>query len=360
MVNSRAQDERNSKELKTLSQSPGNRYCMDCGDAGPTYTNVTVFTFVCERCSKLLAELGHRVKSIDFATFTDDEMDCLREIGNRVGRSVWLGKWSPGIYLQPDKHDTAGTKEFMRLKYIEKKWHSPEAEPEISFSGSGFQQQTSRPRSFTDFVTGKARLDTDANSANSKGSKRRTWYDGITNMLGSGSTYVQVGGAEQGDNIDQGDSFDSLDGNGPRLEVPSSASSHYQHQSHQHHDQQQPARANAKFVASVPDHFKGPDGNYRYNVKISFPDGSGKTLVKTYEEFYSFHCAMLDAFPLEAGEADPNHPRQIPYLPGKKLFFTAAAAAKRMKELDAYLTDVANVPSHIQSWGPFRQFFNLP
>ena len=52
---SAAEAEQRAKELKAVQASdPANKVCMDCGQRGPTYLNMTVGSFVCTKCSGML------------------------------------------------------------------------------------------------------------------------------------------------------------------------------------------------------------------------------------------------------------------------------------------------------------------
>ena len=47
-------DEKHLKILRELATQPSNRTCIDCGQRGPTYINVTIGSFVCTSCSGIL------------------------------------------------------------------------------------------------------------------------------------------------------------------------------------------------------------------------------------------------------------------------------------------------------------------
>ncbi len=85
-TNKKKIEERTMKLLRDLAQLSFNKQCCDCHQRGPTYVNVTMGTFVCTSCSGILRGLNppHRVKSINMATFTPDEVDFVRAHGNHV------------------------------------------------------------------------------------------------------------------------------------------------------------------------------------------------------------------------------------------------------------------------------------
>jgi Arf-GAP domain and FG repeats-containing protein 1 len=57
----------------------------------------------------------HRVKSISMATFTQEEIDFIRQHGNDSCAKTWLGLWDP---KRPNKQDH---REFMVDKYERKR-----------------------------------------------------------------------------------------------------------------------------------------------------------------------------------------------------------------------------------------------
>ncbi|XP_014216002.1 arf-GAP domain and FG repeat-containing protein 1 [Copidosoma floridanum] len=117
------QDEKNLKTLRQLVSQPGNKECFDCQQRGPTYVNMTIGSFVCTTCSGMLRGLTppHRVKSISMATFTQEEIDFLKERGNEFCRAIWLG-----LMPQSTSHsnkDEQKMKDFMSAKYELKRYY---------------------------------------------------------------------------------------------------------------------------------------------------------------------------------------------------------------------------------------------
>ena len=86
--NTKAQDDKNQKILAGLLAQPDNKKCMDCKEKGPIYAVTTFGTFVCQNCSGIHREFGHRVKSRSLASFTPQEMQLLENMGNGV--SIFL------------------------------------------------------------------------------------------------------------------------------------------------------------------------------------------------------------------------------------------------------------------------------
>ncbi|XP_029168718.1 arf-GAP domain and FG repeat-containing protein 1 isoform X1 [Nylanderia fulva] len=121
----RKQDERNLKTLREFVSQPGNKECFDCNQRGPTYVNMTIGSFVCTSCSGMLRGLTppHRVKSISMATFTQEEIDFIKEHGNDYCRRVWLGLMNMNPPLNLDTKDEQKMKDLMSAKYELKRYY---------------------------------------------------------------------------------------------------------------------------------------------------------------------------------------------------------------------------------------------
>lgn len=122
----RKQDEKNLKILRELVSQPGNKECFDCHQRGPTYVNVTIGSFVCTSCSGMLRGLTppHRVKSISMATFTQEEIDFIKERGNEHCRRIWLGLMNPNSPPVIDlTKDEQKMKDLMSAKYELKRYY---------------------------------------------------------------------------------------------------------------------------------------------------------------------------------------------------------------------------------------------
>jgi hypothetical protein len=118
-----SQDEKNAKALREqIAKIPENKRCADCTAKGPVYANTTFNTFVCTACSGIHREFNHRVKSISMASFKPDEMKGLLDGGNAVAREKWLARWNPSEVPEPDPGDTEKLRQFIKMKYIDKRW----------------------------------------------------------------------------------------------------------------------------------------------------------------------------------------------------------------------------------------------
>ncbi|XP_020296829.1 arf-GAP domain and FG repeat-containing protein 1 [Pseudomyrmex gracilis] len=139
----RKQDERNLKTLRELVSQPGNKECFDCNQRGPTYVNMTIGSFVCTSCSGMLRGLTppHRVKSISMATFTQEEIDFIKERGNEYCRRIWLGLMNSNSPQNFDTKDEQKMKDLMSAKYELKRYY---LDPSIANQNTVTQQKSSQ------------------------------------------------------------------------------------------------------------------------------------------------------------------------------------------------------------------------
>ena len=62
-----------------------------------------------------------------------------------------------------------------------------------------------------------------------------------------------------------------------------------------------------------------PSKHYVYVMNVTWSEGSVLVVYRRYSAFFEFHVQLLDMVPEAAGEVKGVE-RQIPFLPGKKLF----------------------------------------
>ncbi|CAJ1434460.1 unnamed protein product [Effrenium voratum] len=85
--------------------------------------------FVCQTCSGLHREFGHKIKSLSFSEWSAAEVAKMEEGGNEAARQKWLDRWNQEAFPEPDGSDLEAVREFIRLKYVEKKWFRPHGKP---------------------------------------------------------------------------------------------------------------------------------------------------------------------------------------------------------------------------------------
>jgi len=102
-----------------------NRRCADCGDKGPTYVCLDFDIFVCQQCSGLHRTFGHRIKGISLSAWSASEVTKIEDGGNEMAALKFLNRWSQQIFPEPAVGNLEGIREFIRLKYVERKWFRP-------------------------------------------------------------------------------------------------------------------------------------------------------------------------------------------------------------------------------------------
>eukprot|EP00927_Polykrikos_kofoidii_P014949 TRINITY_DN1661_c1_g1_i1.p1 TRINITY_DN1661_c1_g1~~TRINITY_DN1661_c1_g1_i1.p1 ORF type:complete len:619 (+),score=85.54 TRINITY_DN1661_c1_g1_i1:126-1859(+) len=103
-------------------KSVANKRCADCTERGPTYVCISFQTFVCQICSGIHREFGHKIKSISLSQWTEDEILGLDAGGNELAAKSWLASWNPADCPEPDNTDLDRVREFIRHKYEDKRW----------------------------------------------------------------------------------------------------------------------------------------------------------------------------------------------------------------------------------------------
>merc|ERR1719215_1962022 len=83
-------------------QIEANRRCADCKEVGPTYICLNYMTFVCQVCSGIHREFGHKIKGISLSEWTPWEVQNIERGGNERAAKTWLAKWSPEACPEPD------------------------------------------------------------------------------------------------------------------------------------------------------------------------------------------------------------------------------------------------------------------
>ncbi|KAI8328887.1 hypothetical protein BC941DRAFT_444003 [Chlamydoabsidia padenii] len=114
------QEEKDLQTIRELLRLPDNKLCFDCCAKSPFFVDMTTQTFICARCSGLVREVGHRVKSISTSKFSGPETMCLELGGNGLARRIWLHgyNYTSTEWIESD-YDI---RLFMRQKYYELRW----------------------------------------------------------------------------------------------------------------------------------------------------------------------------------------------------------------------------------------------
>lgn len=127
-------DDQIEKEIRKLQRV--NKECSECREMGPQYVDIDHLTFVCTSCSGLLREFSFRVKSVSMSKFTIDEVNAIKERGgNERAKALYLPRYQLSMDGPlPEASEKSKIREFIKLKYISKKWMKKES---TSSSGKG-------------------------------------------------------------------------------------------------------------------------------------------------------------------------------------------------------------------------------
>lgn len=99
-----------------------NKVCADCKEVGPTYVCLQFSTFVCTTCSGIHREFSHKVKGISMSKWTLEEVQEIEHGGNSRAEDKWLARWDARDFPLPDGKDVAQIRDFLKKKYIDKRW----------------------------------------------------------------------------------------------------------------------------------------------------------------------------------------------------------------------------------------------
>ncbi|KUI58556.1 Protein scd2/ral3 [Cytospora mali] len=111
----------------------------------------------------------------------------------------------------------------------------------------------------------------------------------------------------------------------------------------------------APLYARIPRYCFAED-KYWFVIETLMEDNRCWELSRYYEDFYSFHVALLAKFPAEAGNTGTQK-RSLPYLPGPVRYVTDTITEDRLYHLDYYVKKLLDQPQHISRCNLVKQFF---
>ncbi|KAM0790876.1 hypothetical protein ACM66B_004716 [Microbotryomycetes sp. NB124-2] len=122
MAISKAQADRNQRQLLELLKVPGNDACADCQARNPRWSAWNHGVFVCVTCAGIHRKMGthiSKVKSVSLDTWTKDQIEHMRQRGNAVVNQ----KLNPGnSHRPPPAGIDEGEREFQLERFIRDKY----------------------------------------------------------------------------------------------------------------------------------------------------------------------------------------------------------------------------------------------
>jgi Putative GTPase activating protein for Arf len=122
--NRRKPNETPEDQLRALQRA--NKQCADCTTRLPQCVNLTIGTFICMVCAGIHRELNMRVKGVGASTFTQEEVDKLRETSNEQINTIYLARYASSyekLQAPTNNYDQKVLRVWIKRKYQEKAWY---------------------------------------------------------------------------------------------------------------------------------------------------------------------------------------------------------------------------------------------
>ncbi|KAL8555267.1 hypothetical protein ACS0TY_003176 [Phlomoides rotata] len=107
--------------LERLLSEAGNRTCADCGSPDPKWVSLSTGAFICIKCSGVHRSLGvhiSKVVSVKLDEWTDEQVNCLTELGGNIAVNTKYEASIPDNCRKPKPDSSAEERlDFIRRKY---------------------------------------------------------------------------------------------------------------------------------------------------------------------------------------------------------------------------------------------------
>ena len=130
-INSNGYEENPSKLLEQVrSADQGNSWCADCGSSSRVeWVSINLGIVLCIECGGIHRSLGTHISKVrsltlDTQSFTNDIVELLLLIGNRVSNMIWEAKLDPSQKLTPQSTREQRL-QFITAKYAERAYVQP-------------------------------------------------------------------------------------------------------------------------------------------------------------------------------------------------------------------------------------------
>ncbi|OIW34764.1 ArfGap-domain-containing protein [Coniochaeta ligniaria NRRL 30616] len=116
--------------LSLRKHDEGNSWCADCGSSSRVeWVSINLAIIICIECSGIHRSLGTHISKIrsltlDTNSFTDDIIDLLHQVGNRVANMVWEARLDPALKLTAQANREQRLK-FITAKYVDRAYVEP-------------------------------------------------------------------------------------------------------------------------------------------------------------------------------------------------------------------------------------------
>ncbi|GJJ69577.1 bud emergence protein 1 [Entomortierella parvispora] len=104
--------------------------------------------------------------------------------------------------------------------------------------------------------------------------------------------------------------------------------------------------------------FHHEDDQYWFTVRVEMENGAIRSLFRLYEDFYNFHIALLEEFPVESGRTG-GQARILPFIPIPLQQVTDIVTASRRVDLNEYVHELCRLPTRITHHPLIEQLFEV-